>query len=32
MDRGPPRPVQTPTFLPQAKKATATSKRLDLSR
>jgi mannose-6-phosphate isomerase len=31
MDRGPPRPVQTPTFLPLAKKATATSKRLDLS-
>jgi mannose-6-phosphate isomerase len=32
MDRGPPQPAQAPTFLPQAKKATATSKRLDLSR
>ena len=31
MDEGPPHPAQAPTFLPQAKKPTATSKRVDLS-
>jgi mannose-6-phosphate isomerase len=31
MDGGPPQPAQAPTLLPRAKKATATSKRLDLS-
>jgi len=31
MDGGPPQAVQVPTFLPQAKQASPTNKRLDLS-